>query len=110
MTQIKRSSIFVLTVFLISLASGYYLYQNHSSQAPIQAADWIDDPPLHCAVGKQKVRNNLGSARGISIARGRTKLALKEGYLNSTHGFQTHVKKSKVRKGWLYSLVCKVDS
>ena len=101
---------FVLTFFLISLASGYYFYQNRSLQGPTQTLDWIDDPPIHCAVGKQKVRNNMGSARGISIARGRTKLALKEGYLNSTQGFQTHVKKSEVRQGWLYSLVCKVDS
>ena len=110
MTQIKKSSTLILTFLLIGLASGYYLYQTHSVPPITQVSDWIDDPPLHCAVGKQKVLNNLGSARGISIARGRTKLALKEGHLNSTQGFQTRVKKSEVRQGWLYSLVCKVDS
>lgn len=110
MIQAKKSIILLLVCFFMSLAFGSYFYLSDSVQKPTHTLDWIDNPPIHCAVGKQKIRQNIGAARGISIARGRTKLALKEGRLNSTDGFQTRVKKSKVHQGWLYSLVCTVDS
>ena len=109
-TQSKSSIIWVLSVVFMGVASGSYMYLTAPDHLPTHTLDWIDNPPLHCAVGKQKLRNNMGAARGMSIARGRSKLALKEGHLNSIQGFQTRVKKSEIRQGWLYSLVCKVDS
>ena len=98
-----------LCIGLIGFGWGIYQSSN-SSMGLTPSNDWVESPPEHCVVGKQKVRGHLGAARGISIARGRTKLALKQGRLNSTKGFHTQVKKSEIRQGWLYSLVCKVDS
>ena len=104
----KSGIIFICFLILLGFGAGFYTLKE--GQQTTKELDWVDDPPKQCAVGKQKIRGNLGSARGVSIARGRTKLALKQGRLNSTQHFQTRVKKSEVRQGWLYSLVCKVDS
>lgn len=94
----------ILLIWASFIPSSYHTYTHQKSK------DWVISPPQGCAVGKQKIRSNLGAAQGGSIARGRTKLALQNNRITSTQGFPTLVKKTEIREGWFYSLVCKTDS